>query len=875
MTRVLVTGASGTFGKDIVRRLVRRGVDVVAFARRPPVLPSVSSVAGDIRDAAAVEAAMRGCDVVAHLAWSLEPLPTEEENRAVNVGGTANVLEAMRRTGCARLVFASSVMAYGSHADNPEFLTEDDPLRPDPRIFYASNKAEVERLIAEAGVPAVVSRTAITLSRETAGYVERLFGAPVLVGVRGVDSRWQLVHQEDVGRFHVEACLGERTGTVNLAAPAVLDSETFAAALGRRHVSVPKQLLDQALTFTWEHGLFNVDPATIDGLVWPPVVDTTRLTEEWGFRCTWTGPEAAQDLGRVLKRLAFLGSRQVDAPWRLPWTATDIPSDLPPADGHALVDSGPDGVRGELDTKIDPEFPVFSAANLSEAFPGPMTALSLDVTLHALRGAAAMTSSLLGLDDRLARELTARAVVVAGHRCFAGVSILRELARAMPGWSEQDVDSQYMGLQRTEAPPSVRRSPRELVHEAAVGARVARRLVPRLLAVRKEADRLRVEIDTLDAELADVRSMDDERLAARLALAHDLAVQAWNASSFAVVVVGGALSTAQRVAGDAGLEALRVGTERLASAAPLRAVHELAAVLRDDAGVAKAVAAERTSVGDLRASSQAFARALDRALVAVGHRGPGEGELANPMFADAPELLVQAALAAAAQPAPAAPAPVELPARARAAVTVARRTMQTREHARDVSVRAQHVLRRFVRERGRRLAAAGVVSSADDVFHLTWDELMDPPAGAAGVVSRRQAERERLAGVRLPDVFEGSWEPVPSASGRAAVGEVLEGLGACAGQTRGRVRILVDPYSADLEPGDVLVTRVTDTGWTPLFAAAAAVVTDVGALASHAAVVAREFGIPCVVGAAAASERLRDGDEVLVDGAAGTVARTA
>ncbi len=75
----------------------------------------------------------------------------------------------------------------------------------------------------------------------------------------------------------------------------------------------------------------------------------------------------------------------------------------------------------------------------------------------------------------------------------------------------------------------------------------------------------------------------------------------------------------------------------------------------------------------------------------------------------------------------------------------------------------------------------------------------------------------------------------------------------------------------ELEPGEILVTSVTDTGWTPFFGVAAAVVTDIGGLMSHASIVAREFGIPAVVGATGATERLRDGQLVEVDGTAGTI----
>jgi phosphoenolpyruvate synthase/pyruvate phosphate dikinase len=104
-----------------------------------------------------------------------------------------------------------------------------------------------------------------------------------------------------------------------------------------------------------------------------------------------------------------------------------------------------------------------------------------------------------------------------------------------------------------------------------------------------------------------------------------------------------------------------------------------------------------------------------------------------------------------------------------------------------------------------------------------------------------------------------------------AVGDRLTGVAAASGKARGRVRV-VTPETADLlEPGEVFVTQVTDVGYTPLFGHAAAVVTDIGGMLSHAAVVAREFGIPAVCDTADSTVRLVDGMEVEVDGTAGTV----
>jgi pyruvate,water dikinase len=101
---------------------------------------------------------------------------------------------------------------------------------------------------------------------------------------------------------------------------------------------------------------------------------------------------------------------------------------------------------------------------------------------------------------------------------------------------------------------------------------------------------------------------------------------------------------------------------------------------------------------------------------------------------------------------------------------------------------------------------------------------------------------------------------------------VLTGAGGCSGVARGRARIVLDPDDAgNLEPGDVLVAPLTDPSWTPLFLPAAAVVVNVGALMSHAVIVARELAIPCVVAVESATELIPDGAMVEVDGTAGTV----
>ena len=125
----------------------------------------------------------------------------------------------------------------------------------------------------------------------------------------------------------------------------------------------------------------------------------------------------------------------------------------------------------------------------------------------------------------------------------------------------------------------------------------------------------------------------------------------------------------------------------------------------------------------------------------------------------------------------------------------------------------------------------------------------------------------------VPTLEELEAETAATASaGTAAAGEVLTGNAGCSGEAEGLVRVVMDPSEAlDLEPGEVLVAPLTDPSWTPLFLPAAAVVVNVGALMSHAVIVSRELGIPCVVAVEGATDRLETGMRVRVDGTAGTV----
>ncbi len=177
---------------------------------------------------------------------------------------------------------------------------------------------------------------------------------------------------------------------------------------------------------------------------------------------------------------------------------------------------------------------------------------------------------------------------------------------------------------------------------------------------------------------------------------------------------------------------------------------------------------------------------------------------------------------------------------------------------------------------GAALVDAGVLTSADDVFFLHVNELQAADATArdtwrALVQERRHAferERERR---QVPLVLLTSGRAFYGGTGAEPDGD-LRGTPVSPGVAEGTVRVLDSPTSGELAPGEILVCRGTDPAWTPLFLTAAGLVTEVGGVMSHGAVVAREYGIPAVVGVAGATERLRTGQRVRVDGASGRVA---
>jgi len=214
---------------------------------------------------------------------------------------------------------------------------------------------------------------------------------------------------------------------------------------------------------------------------------------------------------------------------------------------------------------------------------------------------------------------------------------------------------------------------------------------------------------------------------------------------------------------------------------------------------------------------------------------------------------------------------------------VAASQMAIRERTKTNIIRAVNEVRVAVRELGRRHAVAGNLADAHHVFMLLDAELeafVAEPAAMKATLAERHARWEHLQTLEPPFFIKnGVVPPLSSYSkkgtssvARAAAGEVVQGVPGCPGRYRGRARVILDPTEpGDLEPGDVLVAPNTDPAWTPLFMTCGAVVVNVGAAISHAIIVSRELGLPCVVSATDATVRIPDGAIIEVDGDTGVV----
>ncbi len=280
--------------------------------------------------------------------------------------------------------------------------------------------------------------------------------------------------------------------------------------------------------------------------------------------------------------------------------------------------------------------------------------------------------------------------------------------------------------------------------------------------------------------------------------------------------------------------------------------------------------------------------ALAEVVARHGFHGPAEGELSGRVWREDPGPLERLIGDYATRPDPRERDALRLEARLalerdllaavpavqRPAVKLllanAARSIPLRGVSKTAFLQAFDVVRAAARRCGDLLASSGVLADPEDVFFLTDTELHAVPPDVRELVALRRERHALYKTMRLPEAWVGVPTPVVASSESARV-QSLTGVGVSPGVVEGLARVVLDPSFDDVEPDEILVSPTTDPSWSSIMFISSALVVDIGGALSHAAVVARELGIPCVVNTKDGSRQIRTGDLIRVDGTAGTV----
>ena len=573
--------------------------------------------------------------------------------------------------------------------------------------------------------------------------------------------------------------------------------------------------------------------------------------------------------------------------------------------------------RWVCDTVPSTRFPLYTRANVGEVFPDPVFPFTRTVALYS--GAelgwrdAWVRMGAFDYDEFRSDEMDV--LGVSGGYCYLNASIIRLFGERAPGLSAQAMDDQFFGAQPgippyVEQPGDVRPELGEKIG-AWMGYVLTAEKLPEL---------------TVDAELTralraarpDMSTLSDVELVERatsLYATHfrHLFGQHLHATYAASVPVGALAAITAAVGRPELLTALISGVGDVDSAAPSMAMWDLSRLVRrSPALVALFDAGVEGLVDGIAASSDGdvvtFAGRFEEFLYEFGSRGPNEWDTARPTWETRPALALSAIDRMRLAPDGADPrahqqtlaaARIAAGAEVRAILEAAGLDDATkgqfemafacsavwlpgRERTKTNCIRFTQEARIAMRELGRRLVERGAFEAVEDfafLFAQEFPAFFADPSSFTSTIAERKAAWQVLSELEPQFVFDGTPDFPAAWVRRDAItydplvpGDTLQGIPGCTGEAEGIARIVLDSNDPSaLGPGDVLIAPATDPSWTPLFVPAAAVIVDVGAPLSHAVIVSRELGIPCVISATGATKRIPDGARVRVNGTTGVV----
>ena len=542
------------------------------------------------------------------------------------------------------------------------------------------------------------------------------------------------------------------------------------------------------------------------------------------------------------------------------------------------------------DTTLSTRFPIYTRANVGEVFPDPVTPLTSETGLWLAELGWRDAWERMGAfeQDEFPADEFCQLGVVGGY-CYLNASLIRLFGERAPGLSWKDMDEQFFGAQPgipdyVEEAGDVRPDLSEKIGGtfAWVFAQTSLDQLTRLTEHRRFTRQMR-------DERPDLTTLSDRELWERYELVINTHREYFAEHLFttymATVPVGVINGVATAVGRPDLIMPIIGGIGDVDSAAPSYAMWTLSR---------------------LDPESDEFRTGFGEFLHEFGSRGPNEWEVRSPTWETRPALALSAIdrmrgapdgadptvhqseragerSAAAAELLAMVEGDPETHGQLAAAIACSAAWLPGRERTKTNNIRLIHEARMSMRELGRRMVERGVFDEIEDFGFLRVAEietlLGDDPGSLTESLRERRADYRALTELMPPFLFVGSTDGPDTWTRRdhpsedaLTAGDLLQGMPGCPGQAVGRARVILDSNDPTaLQPGDVLIAPITDPSWTPLFVPAGAVVVDVGAALSHAIIVSRELGIPCVISATDATRRIPDGAMVRVDGSTGVV----
>jgi UDP-glucose 4-epimerase len=314
---IAITGAYGFLGRALIARLEGNPEveQILALDLKPPpgehrktsfVQVDLTHPRSDATMAEAMQAA--GTDSLVHLALLYNPIHNASYAHEVEAIGTLQLLGAATAAGVDALVAMSSTALYGASPDNPNFLTEDRPLRPAPGSRFLADKLEVEKQFQSfrekrPGIAVAVLRMAPLLGPRVRNPVTQLLGRPIVPVLMGRDPLMQFLHEDDAVRALELAVIRRANGTYNIAPPGALPLSSILKLLGRTPLPLPGPLARAGMAALWSLVGFGTPPSWLDYLRYLWVADGSLAERELGMIYHHTSREAVLAFGRTLGSL--------------------------------------------------------------------------------------------------------------------------------------------------------------------------------------------------------------------------------------------------------------------------------------------------------------------------------------------------------------------------------------------------------------------------------------------------------------------------------------------------------------------------------------------------------------------------------------------